>query len=95
MHVCSSADCGVSSADLEEDEDNPGVYYCASCWDKFEQDDIAASDNTAPAAVEAAPVMHVCSSADCGVSSADLEEDEDNPGVYYCSSCWDKFEQGE
>ena len=27
--------CGTTS-ELEPDEDNPGVYYCNTCWDEYE-----------------------------------------------------------
>ena len=32
---------------------------------------------------------------DCGLQGDALEEDSDNPGIYYCVGCWLKWENGE
>jgi hypothetical protein len=32
------ATCGVTTG-LEADEDNPGVYYCVTCWEEYENED--------------------------------------------------------
>ena len=34
-----------STTDLEEDQDNPGEYYCASCWENYETDPTSSSSS--------------------------------------------------
>lgn len=35
-------ECGLSGDALEPDCDNPGTYYCLSCWEKWEFSDVTA-----------------------------------------------------
>jgi hypothetical protein len=70
--------CEVSSlnADIEEDDEHPGTYYCDVCWDKH----LDAEEQSFDDKVEA-----VCTGCD---EKKAVTPDPDNPTKMYCTTCW-------